>query len=245
MLAAMSLGLPFWVGAPGRPCRLALRARRAASSGCSSIRCCGTACLPLAIATMALVDLPQGGRQGFLRRRGAALPVALPGDRRRRSSAPRSRCRASASSSSRVVAVRRPAALPDAHAAPAARCRRRRRTRPSRASSASRRAHDPLHLPDQRRARRARLVRWSRRSISPSSPTANTSAWPPSSRRSSAASTRSAARIAGGLLLGVVDNLAAAYVSTQYRAAIPLFLLIAVILFRPQGLLGRAEERTV
>lgn len=51
--------------------------------------------------------------------------------------------------------------------------------------------------------------------------------------------------IAGGLLLGVVSNLAAAYVSTQYRDAIPLFLLIAVILFRPQGLFGRAEERTV
>jgi branched-chain amino acid transport system permease protein len=51
--------------------------------------------------------------------------------------------------------------------------------------------------------------------------------------------------IAGGLLLGVVDNLTAAYVSTQYRGAIPLFLLIAVILFRPAGLLGRAEERTV
>ena len=31
--------------------------------------------------------------------------------------------------------------------------------------------------------------------------------------------------IAGGLLLGVVDNLSAAYVSTQYRGAIPLFLL--------------------
>lgn len=51
--------------------------------------------------------------------------------------------------------------------------------------------------------------------------------------------------IAGGLLLGVVDNLVAAYVSAQYRAAIPLVLLIVVILFRPQGLFGRAEERTV
>jgi len=51
--------------------------------------------------------------------------------------------------------------------------------------------------------------------------------------------------IAGGLLLGVVDNFVAAYLSAQYRGAIPLFLLIAVILFRPQGLLGRAEERTV
>jgi branched-chain amino acid transport system permease protein len=51
--------------------------------------------------------------------------------------------------------------------------------------------------------------------------------------------------IAGGLLLGIVANLAAAYISTQYRDAIPLFLLIAVILWRPQGMLGRAEERTV
>jgi branched-chain amino acid transport system permease protein len=51
--------------------------------------------------------------------------------------------------------------------------------------------------------------------------------------------------IVGGLLLGVIDNFVAAYWSAQYRAAIPLFLLIAVILFRPQGLLGRAEERTV
>ena len=51
--------------------------------------------------------------------------------------------------------------------------------------------------------------------------------------------------IAGGLLIGVLDNLAAAYVSTQYRAAVPMILLIAIILLRPQGLLGRAEERTV
>lgn len=51
--------------------------------------------------------------------------------------------------------------------------------------------------------------------------------------------------IAGGFLLGVIDNLAAAYVSTQYRGAVPLFLLIAVILFRPQGLFGKATERTV
>ncbi len=51
--------------------------------------------------------------------------------------------------------------------------------------------------------------------------------------------------VVGGLLLGVVDNFVAAYWSAQYRAAIPLFLLIAVILVRPQGLLGRAEERTV
>jgi branched-chain amino acid transport system permease protein len=51
--------------------------------------------------------------------------------------------------------------------------------------------------------------------------------------------------ILGGLVLGVLDNLSAAYLSSQYRGAFPLVILIAVILFRPQGLLGRAEERTV
>jgi branched-chain amino acid transport system permease protein len=51
--------------------------------------------------------------------------------------------------------------------------------------------------------------------------------------------------IVGGLLVGVLDNLAAAYVSTAYRQAIPLILLVLVILFRPQGLLGRKEERAV
>jgi branched-chain amino acid transport system permease protein len=56
---------------------------------------------------------------------------------------------------------------------------------------------------------------------------------------------RTRGAIAGGLLLGVVDNLSAAYVSTEYRAAIPMALLIIVILFRPSGLLGRPEERTV
>lgn len=51
--------------------------------------------------------------------------------------------------------------------------------------------------------------------------------------------------IVGGLVLGVVSNFGAAYVSTEYRDAIPLFLLIAIILLRPQGLFGRVEERTV
>ncbi len=51
--------------------------------------------------------------------------------------------------------------------------------------------------------------------------------------------------IAGGLIVGVIDNLAAAYVSTSYRQAVPLALLVLIILFRPQGLLGRKEERAI
>jgi len=51
--------------------------------------------------------------------------------------------------------------------------------------------------------------------------------------------------ILGGVILGVLDNLSAVYISSQYRGAFPLLILIAVILLRPHGLLGRAEERTV
>jgi branched-chain amino acid transport system permease protein len=51
--------------------------------------------------------------------------------------------------------------------------------------------------------------------------------------------------LAGGLLIGVLDNLTATYVTAEYRAAVPLVLLIVIILFRPQGLLGTSEGRTV
>ena len=51
--------------------------------------------------------------------------------------------------------------------------------------------------------------------------------------------------LAGGLLIGVLDNLTATYVTAEYRAALPLVLLIVILLVRPQGLLGTSEGRTV
>lgn len=51
--------------------------------------------------------------------------------------------------------------------------------------------------------------------------------------------------IAGGLLIGVLDNVTATYITAEYRAAVPLVLLIAVILFKPEGLLGTSEGRAV
>ncbi len=51
--------------------------------------------------------------------------------------------------------------------------------------------------------------------------------------------------LVGGLLIGVLDNLVATYVTAEYRAALPLVLLIAVILLRPQGIVGTAEGRSV
>ncbi|SFU16100.1 branched-chain amino acid ABC transporter permease [Mesorhizobium sp. YR577] len=51
--------------------------------------------------------------------------------------------------------------------------------------------------------------------------------------------------LVGGLLIGVLDNLTATYVTAEYRAALPLVLLIVIILVRPQGLLGTSEGRSV
>jgi branched-chain amino acid transport system permease protein len=49
----------------------------------------------------------------------------------------------------------------------------------------------------------------------------------------------------GGLIVGIAENLAAAYVSAAYKDAVALVLFMLVILFKPQGLLGRKIERKV
>ncbi|MEK8028708.1 MAG: hypothetical protein RLY78_2979 [Pseudomonadota bacterium] len=49
----------------------------------------------------------------------------------------------------------------------------------------------------------------------------------------------------GGLIVGVCENLAAAWISPAYKDAVALVLFMAVILFKPQGLLGRKVERKV
>ena len=49
----------------------------------------------------------------------------------------------------------------------------------------------------------------------------------------------------GGLIVGVAENLASAYISPAYKDAVALVVLMLVILFKPQGLLGRREERKV
>ena len=49
----------------------------------------------------------------------------------------------------------------------------------------------------------------------------------------------------GGLIVGVSENLAAAYISPAYKDAVALVIFMVVILFKPQGLLGKKEERKV
>jgi branched-chain amino acid transport system permease protein len=49
----------------------------------------------------------------------------------------------------------------------------------------------------------------------------------------------------GGVLIGVLENLIGFYLSPAYKEGVALILFLVVILFRPEGLLGRVEERKV
>jgi branched-chain amino acid transport system permease protein len=49
----------------------------------------------------------------------------------------------------------------------------------------------------------------------------------------------------GGILVGVLENLVGAYISPGYKDGVALALFLLVILFKPEGLLGKQEERRV
>jgi branched-chain amino acid transport system permease protein len=49
----------------------------------------------------------------------------------------------------------------------------------------------------------------------------------------------------GGILVGVLENLAGAYLTPTYKDGVALVLFLAVILVKPDGLLGTPQERKV
>ncbi|GAB4264175.1 MAG: branched-chain amino acid ABC transporter permease [Deferrisomatales bacterium] len=51
--------------------------------------------------------------------------------------------------------------------------------------------------------------------------------------------------IAGGMLLGVIENLAGGYLAGQVKNMVPFLTVLAVLVIRPQGLLGEREIRKV
>jgi len=50
--------------------------------------------------------------------------------------------------------------------------------------------------------------------------------------------------VVGGLLLGVIENVAAGVTDPTYRSVVSFVILIAILLFRPQGIIGRGEKGT-
>jgi len=51
--------------------------------------------------------------------------------------------------------------------------------------------------------------------------------------------------VAGGMFLGVIENLAPLYLPTGIRYSVPFLVMIAILIARPHGLFGRAERRKV
>jgi branched-chain amino acid transport system permease protein len=49
--------------------------------------------------------------------------------------------------------------------------------------------------------------------------------------------------VVGGLVLGVVENVAAGVTNPTYKSVISFIILIAILLFRPQGIIGGGESR--
>ncbi|MBI1845381.1 MAG: branched-chain amino acid ABC transporter permease [Candidatus Rokubacteria bacterium] len=51
--------------------------------------------------------------------------------------------------------------------------------------------------------------------------------------------------VVGGMLLGLIENLAPLYLPSGIRYSVPFLLLILILLVRPSGLLGQARRRKV
>jgi branched-chain amino acid transport system permease protein len=51
--------------------------------------------------------------------------------------------------------------------------------------------------------------------------------------------------VVGGLILGVAESIAGAYLAMEFRSSIAFVLIIAVLLLRPEGLLGREFQERV
>jgi branched-chain amino acid transport system permease protein len=51
--------------------------------------------------------------------------------------------------------------------------------------------------------------------------------------------------VLGGLLIGVAESLSAGYLSSAYKDAVSLAILLGLLLLWPSGLLGHVEARRV
>ncbi|MFA5353192.1 MAG: branched-chain amino acid ABC transporter permease [Thermodesulfovibrionales bacterium] len=49
----------------------------------------------------------------------------------------------------------------------------------------------------------------------------------------------------GGILLGLIESLAAAYISSEYKDAYAFVMLIVILIIKPSGILGKSQEEKV
>jgi len=49
----------------------------------------------------------------------------------------------------------------------------------------------------------------------------------------------------GGMLIGILENLGAAYISTGFKQGIAFIVLIFLLLFRQEGIMGKVEREKV
>lgn len=54
-----------------------------------------------------------------------------------------------------------------------------------------------------------------------------------------------AGAIAGGLILGIAESMAAGYISSAYKDAVPFVLILLILFFRPSGLFGKKLSERV
>jgi len=49
----------------------------------------------------------------------------------------------------------------------------------------------------------------------------------------------------GGIILGLIETMGAAYISSEYKDAFAFIVLIGILLIKPAGILGKASEEKV
>jgi branched-chain amino acid transport system permease protein len=51
--------------------------------------------------------------------------------------------------------------------------------------------------------------------------------------------------VVGGLLLGILESLAAGLISSEYKDALAFLILLTALFFKPSGIMGRGRLRQV